>query len=106
LASQAPRALDPGIVASCLTRLYGGQGSSSDAATVAALMTSAGAVGEDLARLKPGEFYFASETQPRPIKLRASHSLSRRTLNPPNAQELAAIARRSVKDPASEQGPA
>lgn len=97
-ASPAPRALDPGIVASCLTRLYGGLGSASDAATVAALMAKTGGAADDLARLKPGEFYFASETHPRPIKLRASFSLSRRTLSPPHAQELAAIARRGAKD--------
>jgi hypothetical protein len=45
-----------------------------------------------------GEFYFAGETHPRPIKVRASLSLSRRTLSPPNSHELAAIARRCVEN--------
>jgi hypothetical protein len=97
-ASQAPHAFDPGVVANCLTRVYGGLGSPSDAATVAALMTETGGAAEDLALLRPGEFYFASEAHPRPIKLRASLSLSRRTLSPPNLQEIAAIARRSVQN--------
>jgi len=95
-ASQAPRALDPGIVAGCLTHLYGAFTSPSDSAAVGALLTTRGAAAEDLARLKPGEFYFSSEGHWRPIKLRTSLSLSRRTLSPPNAQEIEAIARRNV----------
>lgn len=95
-ASQAPSALDPDIVATCGTRLYGSQSSPLDASAVADFLSSSTA-GVDLAQLKPGEFYFSGETHPRPIKLRASLSLSRRTLNLPTAQDIAAIARRGQK---------
>ena len=95
-ASQSPRALDPGIVAGCLTHLYGAFTSPSDAAAVGALLTARGAPAEDPARLKPEEFHFSSEGHWRPIKLRAPPSLSRRTLSPPNAQEIEAIARRNI----------
>jgi hypothetical protein len=96
-ASQAPRALDPGIVAGCLTHLYGSFSSPSDAAAVGALLTTRGGAAENLARLKTGEFYFSTEGLRRPIKLRASLSLSRRTLSLPNAQEIEAIARRNIR---------
>ena len=58
-------------------------------------MAAKGEAADDLARLKVGEFYFATEGFSRPVKIRASLSLSRRTPNPPTPEEVAAIARRA-----------
>jgi hypothetical protein len=94
-ATQEPRGLDHAIVSNCLTHVYGRVNSPASLEAVRTMMAAKGEAADDLARLKVGEFYFATEGFSRPVKIRASLSLSRRTPNPPTPEEVAAIARRA-----------
>src|SRR5262249_42958045 len=88
-----PGNLEPALLRDCRTHLYGRVNSPAALEAVNAMIAAKG--GDDAARLKPGEFYFAGEELSRPVKSRASASLSRRGQNAPSAAEVAAIARRS-----------
>ncbi len=94
-ATQAPRGLDPAIVANCMTHVYGRVESPASREAVVAMMAAKGGAAEDVGRLRTGEFYFATDGLARPIKIRAPLCLSRRTPNPPTTAEVTAIARRA-----------
>ena len=92
--SREPRSLDPAIPAACLTHLYGPLSAPEQAKTLSSLLTARGASGDEAERVRPPEYLFSSEAHPRPIRIRAPLTLSRRTLTPPSAQEIATLARR------------
>jgi hypothetical protein len=92
-ATQEPRGIDHAIVSNCLTHVYGRLGSPASLEAVREMMAAKGGAADDVGRLKTGEFYFSTEGLTRPIKIRAPLCLSRRTQNPPTAEEVAAMAR-------------
>src|SRR6185437_2405706 len=92
-ATQEPRGVDHAIVSNCLTHVYGRLGSPASLEAVREMMAAKGGAADDVGRLKTGEFYFSTEGLTRPIKIRAPLCLSRRTQNPPTAEEVAKIAR-------------
>jgi DNA helicase HerA-like ATPase len=96
LATGEPGALDPTAITGSLTQIYGGMSSPAEMERVKAMMATRGGAREDLARLKPSEFYYVTEGLSRPIKIRTPLCLSRRAQNPPTPNELAAIARRQA----------
>ena len=93
-ATQEPRGIDHAILSNCLTHVYGRVSSPASLEAVRTMMAAKGEAADDLARLKVGEFYFATEGFSRPLKIRTPLCLSRRTANPPTAEEVAALARR------------
>ncbi len=97
-ATQEPRGIDHAIVSNCLTHVYGRLGSPASLEAVREMMAAKGGAADDVGRLKTGEFYFSTEGLTRPIKIRSPLCLSRRTQNPPTAEEVAAMARAQLRN--------
>ena len=89
-ATQHPKDLETKIVGNCATHLYGLNNSPASLATLQDLMSQKGGDGNDIARLKTGQFYIhnADAGHQHPIKIKVPLSLS---LSPSNPLEEAQI---------------
>lgn len=89
-ATQHPKDIDSKIVGNCATHLYGLNNSPASLDTLKDLMQQKGGSGDDIAKLKKGQFYVhnADAGHERPIKVKIPISLS---LSPPNPLEEAQI---------------
>lgn len=89
-ATQHPKDLETKIVGNCATHLYGLNNSPASLATLQDLMSQKGGDGNDIARLKTGQFYIhnADAGHQHPIKIKVPLSLS---LSPSNPLEEAQV---------------
>jgi hypothetical protein len=95
VATQAPKGINNQIVSNCTTQFFGRQSAPATISAAQEIMGAKGGGGEDIGRLKAGEFYYASEDTPRPIKVKTSLCLSAHPSNPPAPQTILEIAARS-----------
>jgi hypothetical protein len=93
LASQEPQTVDPHIVSSCATQLYGKAGSAPAIERVRAQIQSRGGQGHDIASLPPGQFYLSLEGASPPVKMAAAMCLSWHPGTPLTTEEALARAR-------------
>jgi hypothetical protein len=89
-ATQAPKAIDPTIIANCTTQVFGLTNSPAALDAMREMLRSRGGGGEDLGRLPQGQFYLTSEGV-RPQKLKTPLCLTDHPSSPPS--EDAVIAR-------------
>ena len=96
-ATQHPKDIDHKLVGNSSTHLYGLNNSPASLATLREQMQMKGGNGDDIARLKVGQFYFhsAGATQSPPVKLKIPDCLSNKRLL--EEQEILAKARKSRK---------
>lgn len=94
-ATQHPKDIEHKLIGNSSTHFYGLNNSPASLATLKEQMKLKGGSGDDIARLKVGQFYFhsAGATQSSPIKLRIPDCLSNKRLL--EEQEILAKARRS-----------
>jgi hypothetical protein len=93
LASQEPQTVDPHIVSSCATQIYGKAGSAPAIERVRAQIQSRGGQGHDIASLTPGQFYMSLEGTSPPVRMAASMCLSWHPGTPLATDEALARAR-------------
>jgi hypothetical protein len=92
-ATQHPKGIDNAILSNCATHFYGRVASPTAIIAVEDLVASKGGSASDIGKLTTGEFYFATEGLPRPLKIRAPLCLSWHPPNPPTPEEVAQKAR-------------
>lgn len=95
VATQEPKSIDHRIVANCTTQVYGRANSPAAIQVVKDLISQRGGAGDDVARLKTGQFHVYGEGFDRPIKVAAPLCLSHHPKNPPSADWIAERARES-----------
>jgi hypothetical protein len=98
-ATQHPKDLETKIVGNCATHLYGLNNSPASLATLQDLMNQKGGDGNDIARLKTGQFYVhnADAGHQQPIKIKVPLSLSVSPKNPLEESQILAKAKASLK---------
>jgi DNA helicase HerA-like ATPase len=96
-ATQHPRDIETKIVGNCATHLYGLNNSPASIETLKDLMAQKGGTGNDIGRLKQGQFYIhnADIGQRAPIKIQVPMSLSVSPGNPLDELAILDKARRS-----------
>jgi hypothetical protein len=87
-ASQLPKGIDNKIVSNCTTHFYGRMSSPATIDATRELMAAKGGVGDDIARLSRGEFYFSTEGLPRPVKIHTPLCLTWHPANPLTEDEV------------------
>jgi DNA helicase HerA-like ATPase len=93
-ATQTPTGIDNKIVSNCTTHFYGRMSSPTTIAATRGLLEAKGGGGsEDVARLTRGEFYFSTESVPRPMRIRTPICLTWHPANPLTANEVVERAR-------------
>jgi hypothetical protein len=93
LATQTPKGIDNKIVSNCTTHFYGRMSAPATIDATRELMAAKGGTADDIGRLSRGEFYFSTESTPRPIKIRTPLCLTWHPPNPLTAEEVVAKAR-------------
>jgi len=93
-ATQHPKDIETKIVGNCATHLYGLNNSPASLATLQDLMKQRGASGDDIPKLKPGQFYIynVDAGHKAPIKIQIPISLSYSPKNPLEENEIMAKA--------------
>lgn len=89
-ATQHPKDIETKIVGNCATHLYGLNNSPASLATLQDLMAQKGGSGDDIPKLKPGQFYIfnADAGHESPIKIQVPMSLSFSPNNPVEESEI------------------
>src|SRR5262245_3710463 len=92
-ATQTPKGIDNKVVSNCTTHFYGKMNSPAAITATQELLQAKGGVGGDIAKLAAGEFYFATEATPRPLKIRTPLCLTHHPKNPLTVEEVIRRAR-------------
>ena len=87
-ATQAPKSIDHNIIANCSNQFYGRANSPAAINVVQDQIRQRGGHGDDIAKLKRGQFYVASESLNPPIKVATSLCLSHHPSNPLDESEV------------------
>jgi len=94
-ATQAPKSIDPQIIASCATQFYGRAASPAAIETVREQLKLRGGNGTDIAMLEPGVFYAHTEGMKAPVRVATRLCLSAHPANPLDDAEIVKRAGRS-----------
>jgi len=94
-ATQEPKSIDHRIIANCSTHAYGKVGSPAALAVVQEQLAQRGGSGNDVPRLKTGQFYFHSEGLNHPIRIQSRLCLSHHPSAPLDEAQVLERARRS-----------
>ena len=95
LGTQAPKGVDPQLIAGCATHFYGRVSSPAAIETVREQLRRRGGGGSDVATLMPNVFYAHTEGMPSPIRVAPVPCLSAHAATPPGELEIIARAQRS-----------
>ncbi|MEA5462542.1 ATP-binding protein [Leptothoe sp. PORK10 BA2] len=87
-ATQAPKSIDHNIIANCSNQFYGRANSPAAISVVQDQIRQRGGHGDDIAKLKRGQFYVASESLHPPIKVATSLCLSHHPSSPLDESEV------------------
>lgn len=87
-ATQAPKSIDHNIIANCSNQFYGRANSPAAISVVQDQIRQRGGQGDDIARLKRGQFYVASESLNPPVKVATSLCLSHHPSTPLDESEV------------------
>ena len=87
-ATQAPKSIDHNIIANCSNQFYGRANSPAAISVVQDQIRQRGGHGNDIAKLKRGQFYIASENLSPPIKVATSLCLSHHPSSPLDETEV------------------
>lgn len=87
-ATQAPKSIDHNIIANCSNQFYGRANSPAAINVVQDQIRQRGGHGNDIAKLKRGQFYVASETLNPPVKVSTSLCLSHHPSSPLDEAEV------------------
>ncbi|MEM1256061.1 MAG: ATP-binding protein [Cyanobacteria bacterium P01_H01_bin.21] len=93
-ATQAPKSIDHNIIANCSNQFYGRANSPAAISVVQDQIRQRGGHGDDIAKLKRGQFYIASENLNPPIKVATSLCLSHHPSSPLDETEVLKRARK------------
>jgi hypothetical protein len=83
-ATQAPKGIDPQLIASCATQFCGRTSAPAGIQTVQEQQRQRGGSGGDVATHSPGVFYAHSEGMPAPVRIATRASLSAHPSSPPD----------------------
>ncbi|ESA33985.1 atpase [Leptolyngbya sp. Heron Island J] len=95
-ATQAPKSIDHNIIANCSNQFYGRANSPAAISVVQDQIRQRGGHGDDIARLKRGQFYVASESLNPPVKIATSLCLSHHPSTPLDESEVLYSAQRAM----------
>jgi len=95
-ATQAPKGIDSKIVSNCTTHFYGKMNAPATIQAVRELMSAKGSAPNDIGKLSAGEFYFSTEGQSRPTKIKTPLCFSFHPQNPLGSEEIITRARASI----------
>lgn len=87
-ATQAPKSIDHNIIANCSNQFYGRANSPAAISVVQDQIRQRGGHGDDIAKLKQGQFYVASESINPPLKVATSLCLSHHPSTPLDESEV------------------
>ncbi|MFG6101593.1 ATP-binding protein [Leptothoe sp. EHU-05/26/07-4] len=87
-ATQAPKSIDHNIIANCSNQFYGRANSPAAISVVQDQIRQRGGHGDDIAKLKRGQFYVASESINPPLKVATSLCLSHHPSTPLDESEV------------------
>jgi hypothetical protein len=89
-ATQHPKDIEHKLVGNCATHLYGLNNSPASIETLKELMRQKGGTGDDIARLKTGQFYFhsAGMGSTQPVKIKVPDCLSEKREKPMEESEI------------------
>src|SRR5690606_5810761 len=96
LATQQPKGLHHSVISNCTTHVYGKMNSPAAISTIKELGQAKGASISDIAALERGQFYFSSEGEPVPFRIKTPLCLSHHPAHPLSEEEVAERAGRSV----------
>lgn len=94
-ATEAPKGVDPQLIAGCATHFYGRVSSPAAIETVREHLRRRGGSGNDVATLMPNVFYAHTEGMSSPIRVAPLPCLSAHAATPPGEVEIIARAQRS-----------
>jgi len=94
-ASEAPKGVDPQLVAVCATHFYGRVSSPAAIEAVREQLRRRGGNGSDVATLMPNVFYAHTDGMPAPVRVAPLPCLSAHAPTPPGEPEIIARAQRS-----------
>lgn len=96
LATQQPKGLHHSVISNCTTHVYGKMNSPAAISAIRELGQAKGASITDIAALERGQFYFSSEGEPVPFRIRTPLCLSHHPAHPLSEEEVAERARGST----------
>ena len=94
-ATEAPKGVDPQLIAGCATHFYGRVSSPAAIETVREHLRRRGGSGNDVATLMPNVFYAHTEGMSSPVRVAPLPCLSAHAATPPGELEIIARAQRS-----------
>ena len=95
-ATQVPKNIDNKIVSNCTTHFYGKMNSPATIEAVRELMAAKGGGGTDIASMRAGEFYFATEGMTMAEKVKTPLCLSYHPQSPLSQEDVVIRARQSM----------
>jgi len=95
LATQEPPSLEHTVIANCATQMYGKASSPAAIERLRSQLQVRGGKGEDIAQLRPGEFYVSIDGMPVPLKIATRGCLS---WHPQIPLEAAEVVERALRE--------
>jgi DNA helicase HerA-like ATPase len=87
-ATREPPSIEHTVIANCAIQICGKASSPPAIERIRSQLQVRGGKGDDIAQLRPGEFYVSSDGMPVPLKMLANRGLSWHPESPPAAAQL------------------